>query len=525
MEPTDWIISSIIFVVLIAILFVSLPWLLSERSASVSETEVKAILDSVTKDIQVKAITLKSDCNLQRYDCNRYYPVFLDLNADYNYLLSKPFEQYQDKLYTILLPHELEDVFFFSPGTIEPNYSESFMHAASLAGGKINVRNPHIDVNITDTNITIKFLDSNLADLILSYPSMQMSLVKNTERLIVVGNPDINFYAIFFPNTNEFWLDVPSSIQVKISTSAKNWRFGSNTGVLSADAWWDYSSDDDYWWHYRLPITVNTLNCPRTDQNVQTTIDFASIKQKLNISATVDPNSFRVVEYINSQPHDYNPDTNEIDPVPFKMSYNTESQLGTLTWQMPGKIDSNTTKLYYLYFDFLPYQKNSFNYSNLNYTEPECRLLVTVGDAQDSTTTSYAFVSGEVFLFNPTTIYISLLNDVQRTWLSSQVNYRIPLSFSSGLLNRTDTNVSLDINFAQEFASVGCISCDLNTDSVSLVEVSSLATADVIDTLTKNADWAMSYDQNTKVAHLWFIVKGTTQAGKTRYYFLYYDNS
>lgn len=526
MEPTDWIISSVIFVALVATLFVSLPWLLSGGTAPVSETEIKAVLGSVTKEIQVKPIILKSDCNFKRYDCNRYYPVVLDANLDYNYLFSSPFEQYQDKLYTVLLPQELQSVFIFSPGTIVPSYQTMFaLEAAVLDDNTINITNHYMDANVTETSIVIKFLDSNLADLKLSYPRMKMSLLKNSERLIVVGNQDINFYAIFFPNTNEFWLYVPTGLQIKMNTSANNWRFGNNIGVLSHDAWWDYSPDDDYWWHYRLPITVNTLNCKLTNQVLQTRIDFASIKQKLNIDATLDPNSFRLIEYSNSQPQDYNPDTNEIDPVPFNMSYSSESQSGVLTWQMPGAVDSNTIKLYYLYFDFLPYRKDAPTYSSLSYTEPECRLLITIGDAQDSTTTQYAFISGDAYLFNPATIYVSVMNDAQRAWLSTQTSYRLPLSFSSGLFDRQDVNVSLDINFAKEFASVKCAGCDLNVDSVSLVEVSNLATANVIDTLERNTNWGISYDEVAKIAHLWFIVKGTTPAGTTRYYFLYYDNA
>jgi hypothetical protein len=524
MEPTDWVLSGVIFLGLIGLLFALLPTLMPQKPDVVTETEIKETLDSVTKDIYVKALILKSDCNSELYDCNRFFPVVLDANTDLNYILSKPFEAYLDKLYTVLLPQELASVFQLEPGTLEPRYLVNLDLSGSTNDGVINVQNSYLDVNITDTNATIHFYDTN-EDITISYPTMPMSLLKNTQKLIVVGNDTNNFHLIFFPRTSEFWLDVPDDIQVSITSSAINWRVGSSTGVLSSDAWWDYSSDDDEWWHYRLPITVNTLECERTNEIVQETIDFGAIKEKLSVTATIDSNSFRLVEYSNGQPIDYNPDTNEIDPIPFKMEFNTETEIGVLTWQLTGTTDANTTRVYYLYFDFLPYQKSSPSYSDLTYTPLSCPVLITEGDAQDTSVTQYALISGEAYLFNPNTIYISVLNDVDRSWLSAVINYRIPLAFDAGKYNREDVNVSLDINFAQEFASVNCSGCDLNIDGVYLVEVSDLDTATVIDTLTKGTDWDLSYNETTKIGELWFIVKGTTTAGTTRYYYLYYDNS
>mgnify|MGYP000141377761 CR=1 FL=1 len=524
MDPTDWIISGVIFVGLIGLLFALLPTLIPQKPDIVTETEIKELLDSVTKDIYVKALILKSDCNSELYDCNRFFPVALDANTDLNYILSKPFETYSDKLYTVLLPQELASAFLLEPGILEPQYLVSLDLSGSLTDGVINVRNSYIDANITDSNATIHFRDTNEADITISYPTMPISLLKNTQRLIVVGNDTNKFYFIFFPNTSEFWLDVPDDIQVSVSSTATNWKVGSNIGVLSSDAWWDYSADDDEWWHYRMPITVNSLECERTNEVVQETIDFGDVKEKLSVTATIDPNSFRMVEYSNGQPIDYISDTNEIDPIPFKMEFDSDTEIGVLTWQLTGTTDANTTRVFYLYFDFLPYQKSAPSYSDLTYSSLSCPVLITKGDAQDTSVTQYALISGDAYLFNPNTIYISVLNDVDRSWLSAAINYRIPLAFDAGNYDRVDENVSLDINFAQEFASVNCSGCDLNIDSVYLVEVSDLDTATVIDTLTEGTEWGLSYNETTKVGELWFIVKGTTAAGTTRYYYLYYDN-
>ena len=525
MEPTDWIFSAIIFVGIVASLFVLVPSLLPQKPDVAVESQLKEVMDTITKNIYVKALILKSDCNAQLYDCNRYYPVMLDANVDLNYILSKPFEMDLNKLFTILTPQELANVFVLEPGTLEPQYDVTGLTLnASVSQGVINVHNNYLNANITDSNAVIAFADSEESDLTLTFPTMPISLLKNTKKLVVVGNDANNFHFVFFPNTSEFWLDVPDDINVIIAPAVKNWQIGDDIGVTGSAAWWDYSGEDDEWWHYRLPITVNSLDCARTNEVVQTTIDFSAVKRELSVAATIDSSSFRLIEYSNGVPVDYNPDTNEIDPIPYTMSFNADTEVGVLTWQLTGSTDANTVRVFYLYFDFLPFQKSAPSYSNLSYTGPSCRLLITVGDAQDTSATQRAFVSGEAFLFNPSTFYISVLNDVDRSWLNTQTNYRLPLAFSAGNYNRQDVNVSVDINFAQEFASVNCSGCDLNIDSVYLVEVSDLDSAAVTDTLTEGSEWGLSYNTETKTGTLWFIAKGTTQAGTTRYYYLYYDN-
>lgn len=526
MDPTDWIFSAIIFVGIVASLFILVPSLLPQKPDVAVESQLKNVMDSVTEDIYVKALILKSDCNAELYDCNRYYPVMLDANVDLNYILSKPFEMDLNKLFTILNPQELANVFVLEPGTLNPLYDAAWLTlSASVNQGVINVHNNYLDANITDSNAVIAFEDSNADSLTLTFPTMPVSLLKNTKKLVVVGNDANKFHLLFFPNTSEFWLDVPDDINVIITPSAKNWRIGSTTGITGSASWWDYSGDDDEWWHYRLPITVNTLDCARTNEVVQAVIDFAAVKEKLNVSATIDPNSFRMMEYSNGVPIDYNPDTNEIDPIPYTMSFNESTEVGVLTWQLTGSTDANTVRVFYLYFDFLPFQKSAPSYASLTYSEPSCRLLVTVGDGETAGVTQRAFVSGEAYIFNPTTYYLSVLNDVDRSWLNTQTNYRLPLAFSAGNYNRQDVNVSVDINFAQEFASVNCSGCDLNIDSVYLVEVSDLDSATVTDTLTEGSEWGLSYSAETKTGMLWFIVKGTTQVGTSRYYYLYYDNT
>ncbi len=525
MDPTDWIFSTVIFVGMVATLFIILPSLLPQKPDVAMESELKQLMDTVTEDIEVKALILKSDCNAEIYaDCNRYFPVMLDANVDLNYLLSKPFAMDLNKIYTILAPQEFANVFILEPGTLAPQYNlANLVLSASTTDDIIRVHNNFLDANITDTNTVISFVDSN-TDLIIKYPTMQLQLLRNSKELVIVGNKSESFYLLFFPNTSEFWLDVPDDINVTIVPSAKNWRIGSSIGVTSADAWWDYLAGDDEWWHYRIPITVNSLDCSRTNEVVQTTIDFASVKQKLSVTATIDPNSFRMIEYVNGEPIDYDTDTNGIDPIPYSVDFNSDTEQAVVTWQLTGDTDANEVRTFYLYFDFYPYEKSAPSYADLTYTELQCPVLITVGDAQDTSTTQYVFISGEAYIFNPNTFFISVLNDVQRSWLNAQISYRLPIAFSAGDYNRQDVNVSLDINFAQEFASVNCDGCDLNVASVYLVEVTDLDTGTVKETLTKGTDWDMSYNTSTKVADLWFVVKGITPAGSKRYYYLYYDN-
>ncbi|RLG70154.1 MAG: hypothetical protein DRO07_00840, partial [Candidatus Iainarchaeum archaeon] len=197
MEPTDWIFSAIIFVGIVASLFVLVPSLLPQKPDVAVESQLKEVMDSITKDIYVKALILKSDCNAQLYDCNRYYPVVLDANTDLNYILSKPFEMDLNKLFTILAPQELANVFVLESGTLEPHYDVTGLTLnASVSQGVINVHNNYLDANITDSNAVIAFADSEKSDLTLTFPTMPISLLKNTKKLVVVGNDANNFHLV-----------------------------------------------------------------------------------------------------------------------------------------------------------------------------------------------------------------------------------------------------------------------------------------------------------------------------------------
>ncbi|MCX8189703.1 MAG: hypothetical protein N3F05_00540 [Candidatus Diapherotrites archaeon] len=525
MESTDWIISSVIFVFLIVGLFFAIPWLMSINAPTITETEMQNIMNNIANKIEAKAILLKTDCNSQRYDCNRQFPVLLDVNTDYNYLVSRPFDQYLNRLFFVIPTGEIHSVYVLPKGLIEPMYDENTsLKAEALITGKYRVLNPYFDINVSNTFASVHFIDSNSPDIVIRYPDMNMSLLKNSDRLIIIGDPDRNFSFIFFPNTNEFWIDMPTDIQINIQSSATNWQIGDSIGVLSSAEWWDYNKDDDYWWHYRIPIAVNTLSCDLTNAILQKTIDLNEIMQKLNISAELDKNSFRLIEYENFSPVDYDPDTNEVEPIPFHVSYSETSKKAIIKWQMPGTVPANSTKLYYLYFDFLPYRKDRPAYANLNYTEPECQLSIVSGDAESTNVTTYLGSASQAFIFNPKTVQFSIKNIEEKEWLSANVSYRLPLAFNAGKTSRQDTNVLLDINFDAEFLSVGCKNCDLNLESLALIEVSSLGSGAPVSLLVKGIDWDLNYNQQTKLSTIWFLVKGSTSANKSRYYFLYYNN-
>lgn len=525
MESTDWIISSVIFVFLIVGLFFAIPWLMSINTPTITETEMQNIMENIANEIETKAILLKSDCNAELYYCNRQFPVLLDVNTDYNYLVSRPFDQYLGRLFVVIPPGELHSVYVLPKGLIEPRYDENTNLAVeALQFGTIKVSNPYFDINVSSNVTSIHYLDSNAPNLIIKYPDMNMSLLKNSDRLVIIGDPDRNFSFIFFPYTNEFWVDVPTDIQLNIQSSATNWRVGDSIGVLSSADWWDYNEDDDYWWHYRIPITVNTLGCERTNEILQKSFDFNEIMQNLSISAELDTDSFRVIEYENFSPVDYDLGTSEIDPVPFYVSYSQTTKIATVKWQMPGKVPANTTKLYYLYFDFLPYRKDPPTYASLSYTAPACQLSVVSGNAESTNLTAYFGSASQAFIFNPNALQFSIKNMEEKEWLSANVSYRLPLEFKAGKAPRQDTNVSLDINFEAEFLSVGCENCDLNLDSLALLEVASLGSGAPVDLLVKGTDWDINYETETKLSTLWFVVKGTTSSKKSRYYFLYYNN-
>ncbi|MEM4663174.1 MAG: hypothetical protein QXM75_04080, partial [Candidatus Diapherotrites archaeon] len=528
MSPTDWIISSVVFVFLIVSLFVSVPWLMSINMPTITETELQDILSKVTHSVDVKAIFLKSDCNGELYDCNGYYPIVLklDMNADYNYLASRPFDTYSNKLFVVVPPEELHSIYLLSRKPIEPNYDEkSELNVTSMSDGTIVVSTPYLEANIGSNLTMINYLDSNIADVTLSYPDMNMSVLKSSKWLAIVGDSDKNFGLLFFYNVPEFWVDTPPAVQVGFLSSAANWRVGDSIGVLSSDFWWDYNEDDDYWWHYRIPITINSLNCARTNEIVQTNIDFNKVLNDLNVIGEVDSNSFRLIEYSGFYPVDYDKNTSEIDPVPFHVAYSESAKTATVKWQIPGIMPANSVKKYYLYFDLLPYRKDQPIYTTLNYSRPECDLLISTGNAQSTKVATQVAIANRLFVFNPSTLKVSVKNLEEREWLSTQLRYRIPIAFNAGRYSREDVNVSIDVNFSYEFASVGCKNCDLNIESVYLVEVASLGSGSVLDSLKKGTEWDLSYEKESGLSKLWFLVKGRTKEYGNRYYFLYYDSN
>ncbi|MCX6802444.1 MAG: hypothetical protein NT067_05040 [Candidatus Diapherotrites archaeon] len=538
MEPTDWAVSSAIFVVAVAATMAVAPSLLPQKAQVFSESQMQSILESVSDEIQVKSILLKTDCNSSQYDCNREFPVEIDLNESKHNMFSQAYTQDGNKMYSVMSLGAVTKLYSFAEQKITPSYSTSAFTLSSsgdtnYADSYIIVSNQYLDANITDSIASIDFTDSNEKDITIAYPEMKMSRLQDAKTSVVVGNDTNKFYLRFFPNSAEFWIDVPEDINISINPMHQNWKSDENIGMLNNDTWWDDDSTDAYLWHYRIPITVNAMDYARYDLNVRADINFALQKQRLGISGqAISTESFRLVEYSNMLPYDSTTaaysNSLALSNQPFEISYLPGTEIASLDWTLTGFTAARATRVYYLYFDLSGYPKTSYSYSTVNYTEPEHQVYITVAFPQETVET-YVFDTNKIFLYNPNTLLINTENQLSRRWQYNAVGYRKPLLFDSGTAARSEMFVSADINFAQEFSTVGCPDCDLNTESIALVQANNWDEGEVTETLARNdanisGAYNYSYNPSTKAMNIAWSVPSTAISTK-RYYFLYYDSN
>ncbi len=539
MEAADWATSSVVFIVAISVALVMSSYLVSKGPPHVPESQLKDILESVSDEIQVRSLILKSNCNPALYDCNREYPIEVNIKPSKFNMLSKSFTQDENKLYSVMPLGSITKLYSLPTRKITPSYPDA--QSLTLSSGvntepltdsnTITVTNQHLNATITDENAIVDFNDSTQQDLIVSFPRMYMARLKDTNTSVVVGNDANSFYLRFFPNSAEFWVDMPDDLNVSIKPVQKNWKVDENVGVFLGDGWWDNDVNDAYWWHYRIPITVNSLDYPRQDLNVQVDINFALERERLGIAGlSVDPNSFRLVEYKNHSAYDATTATNNdllaLQNQPFELTYNSSSEMSQVKWTLTGPTPANAIRLYYLYFDFGNFPKPAYSYTPVHYTPPAHPVSITVAFPQGKGE-SQVFDANKVLIYNANTILLNTVNQLSRSWLYTALGYRKPLRFDSGRQDRSALMVSTDINFASEFSSLECTGCDLNTSSLSFVEVNNWAEGKVIKTYTysdQNTPGAYNYSYNASTAMMslaWYVPN--TPAHTKRYFFLYYD--
>ncbi len=511
MHTFDWIASVVIFVSIITVMFLTLPHLFPERPRAVSETTVTDILNQVSADANIKSLIYVADCNDVNIDCNASFPVEVTVREEVEYIPSKKGEKFKKSLFIVSKPNTSAEVFEIPPNTLDFQRRESDLGADSNSTG-IYVTNSYIKAIFDGNKANIYFFSSNNSKITFYYEG-PLSLLKDTNYLVVVGNNEKELYFIFFPETPEFWVYVPEDGNIAMESSLYNWGIENTYGMNIFASWWDSNTSDDEMWHYRLPITVYSGSCTLNNAVLKLTIDFNEIKNDLNISYNLDPNSFRMVEYNGTEP---------LGLVPYKVTYNETTGTATLLWQLTGTTQANTVRQFYLYFDFWPFLKSPPQYSDISYSSLSCEPLVIRALPEGTRVRTSTKVSGLGYLFNPYSVQVSIINDVKRMWLYSNLTYRIPIVFDAGNIGRSDVNVSLTIDFGSEFVRQGCNDCTLDVNSVKIVEVYDIATGNLKEELARGSYWNLSYNYGTKKAFVWFIVKGTTNAGEKRYYHLYY---
>ncbi len=515
MEPTDFIFSAVLFAATIAFVFYAIPHFIPQPSKEPVESQINEVLDSVTRDIDVQTVVIKADCNSEEYDCNYVYPVEIDINSSYVNMLSQYFTIVGNKMYSIGTIGQENKVFLFPTQQLTTDYNtQSLSLSLSQIEGGYRVTNNYLQADVFPRSATIDFTDSSTTDLLMSYDDINLSVISNTKTLIKLGDENNEFYFYFFPNSPEFWLDAPDDYNIEIKPAQLMWRSDVNTGSLSEAQWYTESGNTS--WHYRIPITVNSLSCSRSNTVVQEDINFVKVKQLLNaVQSSVDTDSFRLVEYSKGSAID--------SSVPFSVQFNQSTDQAVLTWQLTGTTNANTVREYMLYFDFTDYPKTTASFSSLTYSTLSCPVFISQAQPQ-SQSTVVSTVTSQVILHNPNTIAIETESDTTPEWDYDQYEYRIPFTFDSGKQTRTDQNVSTSIDFDEEFANVGCSQCTLNESSVRLVEVNNLEEGSVISVLSSQ-QYSLNYNATTHIGNLSWIVSGTTQPRTKRYYYLYFDNA
>ena len=544
MEPTDWAVSSVVFVSAVFVAILVAPTLLPEEPPELVESQLQDILASISGEIQVSSIILKSNCDPADYNCDRQYPVEFDINESRYNMFSDSFTEDSNKIYGMMRPGSINKVYTMPRQRLEPSYNtsaytlDSDTSTQSGGGGSgyigfINVHNQYIDANISDTNASIDFLDSNEKDLAISYPRMEMARLVSSEVAVVVGNDRNKFFFRFFPNSAEFWIDVPDDINIQVRPMHLNYNVDENVNVMNFDAWWDNDATDAYIWHYRVPITVHALDYYYQDQIAQADINFELQKIKLGRpNAVVEFDSFRLIEYANYSAYDSTTSTASdslaLNNQPFHVYYSSSTDQATLTWKLYGTTYPDTVRHYYLYFDFTDYPKPYYAYNTLDYTVPSNPPYVTVADAQAQNQTK-VFDTNQTILYNPNTILITTVNQLSRVWEENTINYRKPLLFDSGKYARSSMHVSADVNFIAEFNNAGCGGCDLDLASLIFAEVNNWDEGAVLMNFTHSDSnlpntYNHTYNAATKMMNVsWFVP--STPALVKRHYFLYYNNS
>lgn len=541
MEASDWAVSSVVFVVAVSTALVLSSHLVSDRSPQAVESQIKDILENVSDEILIRSMLLKTDCNSSLYDCNREYPVEVSINQLRHNFLSTPYSQDENKLYSIMPSGQITKLYSFPRQKITPRYlSASSLNISSDENydpqtdtNQITINNQYLNAAVTDFNATIDFVDSDEQDLILTYPQMYMAKLKDTNASVVVGNDGNEFYLRFFPNSAEFWIDMPDDINVNIEPMQKNWKVDENTSVFNGDQWWDNDVNDHYWWHYRIPIVVHTQDYSRQDLNVRVDINFIVQKQKLGKSSDyIDPNSFRLVEYRDTKAYDATTDTYDdslaLENLPSDIEFSSSTLMADVKWTLTGFTPTNSYRVYYLYFDFLTnYEKPTYGYDTIYYTAPEPPVFITVADPQMKGKTQ-VFDTNKTVIFNPNTIILNTVNQLARQWQYIATDYRKPIIYETGFYDRNAMIIETDVNFAKEMPRVGCSGCELDTNSLVVVQVNNWDEGKVTEILSHSSSgekgtFDYNYGSVTRILDLsWFVP--ATPAKTKRYYFLYFSN-
>ncbi len=543
MEATDWATSSVVFIVAVSTALVMSAHLVSQDAREVSESQLQDIIESVSDEINIQSMILKHDCDPSLYDCNREYPVEVNIKRSKYNMLSRSFTQDENKLYSVMPLGSVSKLYSMPRQKISPNYPDAQTLSISTDENidvqndvnNIIVSNDHLSASINDSNATVDFLDSLQQDLVVSYPRMYMAKLKDSNSGVVVGNDANEFYLRFFPNSAEFWIDTPDDLNVRINPVHQNWKKDQNIGVFNRDKWWDADTSDAYWWNYRIPVVMHSQDTARYDLNVKTDINFLLQKQRLGMpNALLDPNSFRLVEYSDGAAYDSvtstSSDSLALENQPFEIAFNSNTEMAAVEWTVLGTTPANSHRVYYLYFDFYETAsgnlKPTYSETTINYVPPEPPVYLTVAFPQQRAQTS-SFDTNRLSIFNPNTLLLNTVNQLSRVWQYNAVSYRKPLLFDSGLVDREQLTVSADINFARELELLGLQGQDLNLESLSLVRVNNWDEGTVIEELILSDEniaqtFDFVYNSTTKSMELSWVVPATPAKTK-RYYFLYFD--
>ncbi len=514
MEPTDFIFSAVLFTATIIFVFYSMPHFLPAPSETPIQSQIDEVMNSVTTDIDVQTVVLKADCDSELYDCNYNYPIEIDINSAYINMYSQYFSSSGNKLYSIGTIGEEQKIYLFPASKLTTDYNTSSLDLSlSSEGDTRTITNQYLTVTLNPRHGSVDFSDSSETDLLMSYDEMDLNVFVDTESLVKIGDENKEFYFYFFPGSAEFWIDITSDYNLEINPAQRTWRTDANTGSISENEW--YTESGNTAWHYRIPITVNSLDHSGTGTVLQQDINFPRVKALLGMGGySVDTDSFRMIEYSNGEITD--------SSVPFAMDYGYGNP-AVLKWQLTGETAANTLREYALYFDFTTYPKTAATETDLTYVELEDPVYISQAQPE-AQSRDYSAVVSSVVIHNPNTISIEAENAYTRSWDYTEEEYRIPFDFDSGLSSRTDQNIEATIDFGAEFSSHNCSSCVLDEESIRLIEVNNLDEGAILSFVSAS-NYSLAYDSQDNTGTLSWIVTGTTPTRTHRYYYFYFDNA